>query len=1303
MRTRRRWSRPLGLTLTLALPLGLLAAGPGAQAVPVDSGDSGGSAGAPAVEPAAVDVDDGAYDGYVFPYFAGADDSRGEAIHLAVSDADDPMSWTTLNAGEPVIESEQGTGGLRDPFLLRSPDGSTFYLLATDLQMSDGGSFAEAQETGSRSIMIWESTDLVNWSDQRSVELAPPEAGNLWAPEAHWDAEQETYVVYWASALYPEDVAEEDRSISDSYQRMMYATTDDFVEFSEPQVWIDEKRGEGLGMIDSTIAEVDGRYHRLTKDESDMTVRQETSEELTLTQGVVDGDGWEMVAEQVGVGEDNPWGGTFTSGEGPTMFPSLTDDGWYLMIDQPSYHGGEGYMLFETADIGSGDWTSVPEAELPSSPRHGTVVPITDERRRQLVEAYPPAPAEQHSLSIDAGETTAEISDTMYGGFYEDINYAADGGVYAELVRNRSFEFAPTDHESFTGMTAWETLGDGSIGVESEREEWLNDANRAYLRIDASGSGDGVRNTSYNGGVALEEGASYDFSVHARSDVAQELTVRLEDEAGEAVHAETTVAVDGSDEWAEHTAELTSSTTTDSARLVVAAGADSTLRLDMVSLFPQDTWEGPVNGPSVLREDLAQKVADLEPGFLRFPGGCVTNVGTFDSYEESDGEDRRRTYQWKETVGPIEERPTNWNFWGYNQSYGLGYYEYMTWAEDLHAEPVPVVSVGANGCGSDIPEMTDPEQVETWVQDTLDLIEFANGSADSDWGSVRAEMGHPEPFDLEYIGLGNEENTHTFEENFPAFRDAIEAEHPEITIISNSGPDDSGARFDELWEFNREQGVDMVDEHYYNAPGWFLANDERYDSYDRQGPDVFVGEYASQGNTFGNALAEAAYMTGLERNADVVRMASYAPMFANEDHVQWSPDMMWFDNDESWGSANYYTQKMFMTNVGDEVVASEHTGPAAEPDVLDGGIFLSTWLTQAAYDDVSVTANDTGETLYSETFDDGSDWSPQAGDWSVVDGEYVQSDAAAEDARSLMPDAYGKDWSNYTLELTARKESGDEGFLVGFAANGGEDFYWWNIGGWGNTRSVLEHADGGRQGEVAAVEDFSLEEGRDYQVKVVVEGRSVELYLDGELHLSYTEPTQKSLYQVVTRDADTGELIVKLVNPGAADAATEIAVEGMDVAEEIAVTELSAAPGAVNTKEDPTAVAPEHRAVDGGGDTVEHTVPAHSVTFLRLAPAGEETGDAAAGLEAKVQPKVIQQGRDTTSVKVSAGSGRQRPTGQVTVVVAETEVSGTLEKGRVRLQLPTDGLAAGEHVVEVSYAGDADYASSAAEAVLTVR
>jgi alpha-L-arabinofuranosidase/regulation of enolase protein 1 (concanavalin A-like superfamily) len=893
------------------------------------------------------------------------------------------------------------------------------------------------------------------------------------------------------------------------------------------------------------------------------------------------------------------------------------------------------------------------------------------------------------TLSIDGDGTGASISDTMFGIFYEDINYAADGGLYAELVRNRSFEFNTSDNGSFTGMTAWQVLdrsGAGTTATVVNDATRLNAMNRNHLRLTAAAAGDGIRNIGYNNGFAMKSGETYEGYLWARSTTAQQLTVRLENAAGTAELASATVGLDGSDTWKKYAYTLTPTTTSDAGRLVVLAGAPSVVGLDMISLMPTDRWVGPVNGKSVLRKDLAEKVAAMKPSFLRFPGGCVTNVGTFRTYEESGYTDRRRTYQWKETIGPVEERPTNWNFWGYNQSYGIGYLEYLEWAEDLGAEPLPVVSVGANGCGgAGIPEMHDPQLIDRWVDDTVDLIEFANGGTDTEWGAKRAALGHPEPFGLEMIGLGNEENTTTFEQNFPAFRDAIEARYPEIEIISNSGPDSSGARFETLWDFNRAQDVDLVDEHYYRDPQWFLENHHRYDTYDRDDPKVFLGEYASRGNTMYNALAEASYMTGLQRNADVVRLASYAPLLANEAHVQWNPDAIWFDNDQSWETPNWEVQKLFGNNVGDEVVPSTFDGPVNAAQDITGGVFLSTWSTSAAYDDVTVRSNDTGQLLFSDQFADASQWSPQSGTWAATDGRYVQSSTSVNDARSIVTGAYAKDWSNYTLELDATKLAGAEGFLVGFGATGTNNFYWWNLGGWGNSRSVLQRATGGSASEVKALEGRSLVTGQTYRVKVVVDGTHIELYLDGELQMSYDQPAPPAkVFQVVTRDDRTGDIVAKVVNTSTSPARTRVEVADAGIEPTATVTTLSApSPTSTNTKAAPDTVKPRTREVQGISESFVYEFPASSVTFIRMhtadavAPVVEEvsvSGESVNGWYAEPATVHVSASDDRSvdriEVSVDGGAWQALPgdSGEVTVRgdgLHEVEVRAVDKAGNV--------------------------------------
>ncbi|WP_405559620.1 carbohydrate binding domain-containing protein [Streptomyces canus] len=800
-----------------------------------------------------------------------------------------------------------------------------------------------------------------------------------------------------------------------------------------------------------------------------------------------------------------------------------------------------------------------------------------------------PAPAHaedvtDYAITVDPAARGAKIDDTMYGVFFEDINRAADGGLYAELVQNRSFEYSTADNSSYTPLTSWTVSGTGQVVNDDGR---LGERNRNYLSL---GAGSSVTNAGYNTGIHVEEGKKYDFSVWARADAGTALTVSLQDAGGTLATArEVTVTKSG---WAQYKATFTATGTSSDGRLTVASSAAAAL--DMVSLFPRDTYRGEPNG---MRKDLAEKIAALQPGFVRFPGGCLVNTGSMEDYSAASGWQRKRSYQWKDTIGPVEQRATNANFWGYNQSYGLGYYEYFRLSEDIGAMPLPVVPALVTGCGQN-KAVVDEALLKRHIQDTLDLIEFANGPASSTWGKVRAKMGHAKPFHLTHIEVGNEENLpNEFFARFKEFRAAIQAKYPDIQVISNSGPDDSGTTFDTAWQLNKDAKVDMVDEHYYNSPQWFLQNNDRYDSYDRNGPKVFLGEYASQGNTFKNGLTEAAFMTGLERNADVVKLASYAPLFANEDYVQWRPDLIWFNNHASWNSANYEVQKLFMTNVGDRVVPSTATGTPSLLAPITGAVGLSTWATTAAYDDVRVTGAD-GNTLLTDDFSgDASQWTHTGGgSWSVQDGQYVQTDVNAE---NTMVSAGDPSWHDYDLKAKATKKAGKEGFLVAFGVKDTGNFYWWNIGGWNNTQTAVEQAvDGGKSTLVSKA--GSVETGRTYDIDVKVRGRQVTLYLDGQEWGSFTDDKPAEPFrQVVTKDQKTGDLIVKVVNAQNAAARTAIDLGGAKVASRARVTTLAAGPDAVNS-ETSTAVAPVKSTFDGVAGKFSYTFPANSITFLRI-------------------------------------------------------------------------------------------------------
>ena len=808
----------------------------------------------------------------------------------------------------------------------------------------------------------------------------------------------------------------------------------------------------------------------------------------------------------------------------------------------------------------------------------------------------PPAVAAadpDYTITVDSGATGAPISDEMYGVFFEDINYAADGGLYAELVRNRSFEFQSADNRSYTGLTGWAVTG--TAATVDDDDARLNERNRTYLRLTGPG---GITNAGYNSGIAVEKGERYDFSVWARSDTAgAALTITLATTGGTALATPIKINVKG-DTWVRYAGSLRATATSDIGRLSVNTTGAGTTRLDMVSLFPRDTYKG--HG---LRRDLAEKVAALRPGFVRFPGGCLVNTGSHYAYDAASNFPRARSYQWKDTVGPVETRATNANFWGYNQSYGLGYFEYFQFSEDIGAAPLPVVPALVTGCGQNR-ATDDPALLRRHIQDTLDLIEFANGPATSTWGRVRAQMGHPKPFGLTMVAVGNEENLpDEYFANFLQFRDAIKAKHPGITVISNSGPDDMGATFDNLWAKNRAAGTEMVDEHYYNSPNWFLQNNERYDSYDRNGPKVFLGEYASQDAKFFNSLSEAAYMTGLERNADVVRMASYAPLLANIDNVQWRPDLIWFDNDESWGSTSYQMQKLFMTNVGDRVVPSSVSGGrVVQPQPVTGRVGLSTWRTAARYDDLKVTAPD-GTVLLEDNFDDGNadGWSPieNRGTWTVTDGAYTQTDAAAEN--TMVAAAANITATDYDISVKATKTAGDEGFLIPFGIKDSGTWYWWNLGGWNNTQGAIEKATGSAAAkEQLLTRPDTVNTGQTYDLRIEVRGTKVTLIRDGQVWGSFDDnKVTEPFAQVVTRDLRTGELIVKVVNASTTPALTKVDLGRLKVPSTGRMTVLAGDPGEQNTRS-AEPIQPVTTTVRGLGSSFTREFPASSVTFLRL-------------------------------------------------------------------------------------------------------
>lgn len=551
-----------------------------------------------------------------------------------------------------------------------------------------------------------------------------------------------------------------------------------------------------------------------------------------------------------------------------------------------------------------------------------------------LLGAY----AQPHTFDVNTKKVGAAVQPTMYGIFFEDINYAADGGLYGELVKNRSFEFPDA-------LMGWKAFGKFEVKNDGPFERCPH-----YVVLNYSGHNDaatGLQNEGYFG-IGIEKDEEYRFSVWAKTVSGDaNVEVSLVDESTMEEHQEFATAelkVSGN-EWKKYELILKSPKTVQKANLRLLLKGKNGVALEHVSLFPKHTFKDRENG---MRRDLAQALYDLHPGVFRFPGGCIVEGSSLD-----------QRYQWKNSIGPVENRPLNGNRWlstfnyrlfpDYYQSYGLGFYEYFLLSEDIGAEPLPVLNVGM---ACQFQNQNDPsahvavKDLQPYIQDCLDLIEFANGDVNTTWGMKRAEMGHPAPFNLKFLAVGNEQWDDLYYERLRPFVKAIKAKYPNIKLIGTSGPDSEGEMFEKGWKAMKELKADLVDEHFYRDEHWFLSHGLRYEGYDRKGPKVFAGEYACHGkgkkwNHFETSLYEAAFMTDLERNADVVDMATYAPLFAHVDGWQWRPDMIWYDNTRMFKSVSYYVQQMYACNKGTNVLPLTMNGKSVAGQEGQDGLFAS--------------------------------------------------------------------------------------------------------------------------------------------------------------------------------------------------------------------------------------------------------------------------------------------------------------------------------------------------------------------------
>lgn len=842
---------------------------------------------------------------YLFAYFTDKNENRN-GMHLAWSV--DGYTWMPIGPEHSFLKCDYGTWyadkRMRDPFVMKGPDGLWHCIWTLNW---DGNAIGYAH-----------SKDLVHWSRQSYPKVMEGyEVRNCWAPEMIYDDENRQYVIFWASTIKEDGVWKTEPGEKYDH-RMYYTTTKDFKTFSPAKIFFDP----GHNVIDVTIQKKDGKYYMLYKDER---IWPKAKKELSVAVSK------HATGPYLPTG-DKPFATDWV--EGPAVCP-LSDGSYVVYMDAYTRHR---YEAKRTRDFRT--WEDVTDRiSIPKDAKHGSIITVTKAfvdnilsevaaaRKREglrnerfalpasLKEAVPV----EAEITVEGGQAK-KISDYLFGVFFEDLNYAADGGLYAELVQNRDFEYAPEDKTGndpdWNSRYAWELKSYKAdapaepVVLEIDTAAPLHPNNPHYAVLHAQSTELDLINRGFDG-IHIRKGEKYNLSFFSRIQGKGQgtLQVQLRNRSGKPLAQAAVKVAPG--EWTKQHLTLQAVEDADSASLSIQTVTPGIYALDMISLFPQKTFK---NRPNGLRADLAQTIADLHPRFMRFPGGCLAH-----------GDGVHNIYNWKETIGPLESRKPQRNLWGYHQTKGLGYYEFFQFCEDIQAEPVPVIAAGvccqnSRGGGQQGVAMCD---MDAFVQDILDLVEYANGDASSKWGRMRAEAGHPEPFHLKYIGIGNEDQiTDAFEERFTMIYKALKAKHPEITVIGTAGPFNEGTDYEEGWKIVDRLQVPMVDEHYYQTPGWFLNNQHFYDSYDRQGAKVYLGEYAAhlpgRPNNLEVALAEAAYMTSLERNGDVVSMASYATLLAKEGHTQWNPDLIYFNNGEVKPTVNYYVQQLFGQNAGDE-------------------------------------------------------------------------------------------------------------------------------------------------------------------------------------------------------------------------------------------------------------------------------------------------------------------------------------------------------------------------------------------------
>lgn len=747
-------------------------------------------------------------------------------------------------------------------------------------------------------------------------------------------------------------------------------------------------------------------------------------------------------------------------------------------------------------------------------------------------------------ITVYPDQPTLKVSPDLYGIFFEEINCAGDGGIYAELIRNRSFEDS-TQPEHWTLQPG----SSGSIKVETRPGEGHN-ARHLSLTSTREAS---IANGGY-WGMNVENGQTYQVKARTRGTSYQ---VRLEDEGGRVLAS---TMVTASPSWSDQTVNLRATGSSAKARFVISLATEGQLDVDFISLLPTDG----TGKPRAIRQDLFQALKGLKPAFLRFPGGCWV-----------EGETMDRAQRWKQTIGPEINRRTQPNIWGYQSTNGLGYHEYLQLCEDLSAAAMFVVN-----CGMSHKEVIALDKMDEFVQDALDAIEYANGPVTSKWGAERAKNGHPKPFNLKYLEIGNENGGPAYEERYALIYNAVKARYPEIITIAN------------VWGGTpKKTPMEVIDEHYYSNPDFFIQNANRYDSYDRKGPKVYVGEYAvTQGCGNGNliaAVAEAAFMTGMERNSDHVIMASYAPLFANLNLKAWNPDLIYFNSSQSVMTPSYYVQQMFAQNRPHEVVRTEVVQEASVKETFpSGGIGVGTWNTQAEFKDIRVTQG--AKVLY---MGGGKEFKPESGKWTMG-GEITSQSGNEQPARAWFGD---RNWKNYTMTLKARRVSRAEGFLITVGRTGPNDYIWLNLGGWGNTQHALEWSKAGGKSMIGRPKPGSIPISQWCDVRVDYREDRIICFVEGKQIFDEAVPTSKDLH--VTAGRDQNKVILKVVNTGKRANQADIKIPRLGAFSVETLT--GSGPLEENSLAAPRRVIPKTSSGKTAHGSFRHTFPPYSLTIIR--------------------------------------------------------------------------------------------------------